>query len=177
MSHEEVMRPLVVQVCAATAWLHELGIAHRDISLENILLTKDATGTLNVKLIDFGMATPSRFCSCAEGCGKATYQAPEMHRGPSCEYDAFMADAFAVGVAIFAMRTQDYPWESTRADQCKLFRFIKYKGLRCFLEKRPTNVQGCKVFADVFSGPLSELVIGLLEVSPTQRLPLSEVKP
>ncbi|CAK0819824.1 unnamed protein product [Prorocentrum cordatum] len=33
------MQPIVLQIFTAVRWLHELGIAHRDLSLENVLLT------------------------------------------------------------------------------------------------------------------------------------------
>ena len=103
------MLPIVGQIFTAVCWLHDLGVAHRDLSLENILLT-DNGGSMQVKLIDFGMSTTQRVCK-RELRGKQSYQAPEMH-GP--EYDAFLADEFALGVVLFAMAVQDYPWTSTK---------------------------------------------------------------
>lgn len=100
---EATMRPIVKQIFSAVRRLHDLGISHRDLSLENILLTDEGNGTLRVKLIDFGMATLSRECR-REPRGKLVYQAPEMHKID--HYDAFLVDAFALGVTLFAMAAQ-----------------------------------------------------------------------
>lgn len=42
------------QVVSAIAHLHEIGIVHRDIKLENIICTR--RGTREVKLVDFGFS-------------------------------------------------------------------------------------------------------------------------
>ena len=38
--------------------MHELGIAHRDLKLENVMLTKSETGGQNesLRIIDFGLS-------------------------------------------------------------------------------------------------------------------------
>ncbi len=51
---EGEIRRIWGQVMMAVGYLHEKNIAHRDIKLENILLTKDLE---TVKLIDFGFST------------------------------------------------------------------------------------------------------------------------
>ena len=53
----------------------------------------------------------SRMCK-REVRGKQSYQAPEMHGSDT--YDAFLADDFALGVVVFAMAVQDYPWTATK---------------------------------------------------------------
>jgi len=49
---EDQVRVIAYQICEATAFLHKLGIIHRDLKLENILLT--SSRELQIKLIDFG---------------------------------------------------------------------------------------------------------------------------
>jgi serine/threonine protein kinase len=63
----------------ATAYLHEHGIGHRDISLENLLL-KDGVA----RVMDFGMAVRSRSASDTPlrfflAVGKDNYRAPECY--------------------------------------------------------------------------------------------------
>lgn len=169
---EIVMQPLVVQICSAVRWLHELGLVHRDISVENILVDTDASGNQHVKLIDFGMSVLSRSCSGGVRC-KASYQAPEESE---CEraWDGFMADTFAVGVTIFVMAAHDYPWASTRAFECQRFQYVQTAGFCRFLKKRKLRSGNGEVLMDVFSNRLIKLLEGLLEMSPEKRLTLGE---
>jgi len=69
----------MLQLFQAVAYLHKHFIAHRDISLENILL-KDG----NVKLMDFGMSVRSHSTSGSplrffRAVGKDYYRAPEAY--------------------------------------------------------------------------------------------------
>ncbi len=54
---QEIAR--IVAVIADAAWFaHARGIAHRDIKASNVILTRDAAGTLQPVLLDFGLASP-----------------------------------------------------------------------------------------------------------------------
>ena len=48
---EERARTWSSQVTSAVAYMHDLGIAHRDLKLENLLLTGDLR---TIKICDFG---------------------------------------------------------------------------------------------------------------------------
>eukprot|EP00931_Biecheleriopsis_adriatica_P032784 TRINITY_DN19083_c0_g1_i1.p1 TRINITY_DN19083_c0_g1~~TRINITY_DN19083_c0_g1_i1.p1 ORF type:complete len:425 (+),score=65.51 TRINITY_DN19083_c0_g1_i1:181-1275(+) len=170
-AREEFMVPMVIQIFSAVKTLHELGIAHRDLSLENILLTNLSNGDQRIKLIDFGMATFHQICR-KEVRGKDSYQAPEMHT--ASQYDAFSSDAFALGVVVFAMASQDYPWTSTKPNTCQLFAYISAFGLEKFFKKRKLRKGNGEHLIEVISSQLSELLIGLLEVEPDRRLSLGE---
>jgi hypothetical protein len=171
LEREGVMRPLAVQMFSAVRWLHEMGIAHRDLSLENILLTQNPDGTNSIKLIDFGMSTLKRTCK-KEVRGKQSYQAPEMHLQD--EYDAFLIDEFALGVVLYAMGAQDYPWTSTKRHTCKLFEYVYTYDLRKFLTKRKLRKGAGESLAEVFSADFMDLLEGLLETHPKKRSCLGE---
>jgi len=171
-AREAIMLPLAVQIFSAVRTLHELGVAHRDLSLENILLTDLPSGEQRVMLIDFGMATVTRMCR-REVRGKQSYQAPEMHS--ASQYDAFLADGFALGVVLFAMAVQDYPWTSTKQNTCQLFEYITTFGFQKFLKKRKLRKGTGEHLAEVFSAELAELLQGLLQVEPEKRLSLGEL--
>jgi len=168
-AREAVMLPIVGQIFVGVRWLHDLGVAHRDLSLENILLT-DAAGGQQVKLIDFGMSTTNRICR-REVRGKQSYQAPEMHS--ATEYDAFLADEFALGVVLFAMAVQDYPWTSTKKSSCQLFEYISTFGLMKFLRKRKLR-KGTEHLSEVLSPELAQLIDCMLQLEPVNRLSLGE---
>lgn len=172
---EDLLRPLALQIVQGVKQLHEMAIVHRDLSLENLVMAKGQEGgnaeDLKVCVIDFGMSSTARyFHSCVSG--KPSYQAPELYSDR--DYDAFLTDAFAVGVSLYAAFVKDYPWLSTRPGGCKCFEFFKKNGFRKYIAKRKLRGFGGMVVADVMSEPLVRLLEGLLAVRPADRLTLGE---
>jgi len=165
------MKPLTHQMFSAVQWMHDLGVAHRDLSLENILLTDVGGSELQIKIIDFGMCTLSRTCR-GEVRGKQSYQAPEMHL--DAEYSAFLADEFAIGVTMFAMAAQDYPWTSTKPSVCQLNEYVGMFGFRKFLQKRKLRRGSGEYLIQVFSPALVEVLEGLLQKQPSSRYGFGE---
>jgi serine/threonine protein kinase len=174
MQREDIIKPLVVQIFDSVRWIHALGIAHRDLSLENVLITKDETGQLQIKLIDFGNASLQRRCSGVYG--KKSYQAPEVHVEHG--YDAFLIDAFSTGVVVFAMAMKEYPWYSTKTDGCQMFMYARRQGFIKLLEKRKVSSPGAgqgERMIDVLSPELKLVMGGLLKFEPQDRAPLSDL--
>lgn len=147
---EVIIKPIFSQLCAAVRWLHEFGISHRDLSPENVLLTDAPNGEVQVQIIDFCQATLSRNYA-AEVTGKPSYQAPEMHT-ETC--DGFLIDAFSVGVILYFMALQDYPWMSTKKDACAVFDFISNYGLKEFASRKRCRADTDKTILEVMSAPL-----------------------
>mmetsp|Transcript_113854 Transcript_113854/g.226575 ORF Transcript_113854/g.226575 Transcript_113854/m.226575 type:complete len:597 (+) Transcript_113854:174-1964(+) len=193
LSREGQLQPVARQVFSAVRWLHELGIAHRDLSLENVLLHRCyGSGSVNcevcagrecglccrcgrgvhVKLCDFAMCSMER--SCTDGVrGKRSYQAPEMHLEETA-YDPFLADAFALGVLLYAAAAQDYPWNSTVPEAgCDRFRYAQSVGFRKYLQLKRLRKTG-PTMMQVFSEPLVTLLEGLMQMEPEKRLILGE---
>lgn len=170
VEREAEMRPILTQVFTAVRSLHDLGIAHRDLSLENVMLTDGQEGELQVKIIDYGMASMSR-TAIREVRGKRSYQAPEMFE--RYEYDTFLADSFAIGVIVFCMAVHSYPWNYTKPGKDFSCDMARAKGLDVFLQKK--RLQCCKKpVAEVFSKSYVELVHGLLAFDPEARYSLGE---
>jgi serine/threonine protein kinase len=170
---EEITLPVVQQIFDAVLILHEHGVAHRDLSLENILLREEKDGVQKVEIIDYGMATLSRTGRGRKYFGKSPSQAPEMHFDGL--YDNFLADSFALGVLVYTMSVGEYPWKSTKPGKCNLFELHKGLGLVGFLQTRRFAGQGdLRKLIEVLSPSLVELLAGLLEIEPAQRLSLGE---
>eukprot|EP00931_Biecheleriopsis_adriatica_P054471 TRINITY_DN32058_c0_g1_i1.p1 TRINITY_DN32058_c0_g1~~TRINITY_DN32058_c0_g1_i1.p1 ORF type:complete len:469 (+),score=94.90 TRINITY_DN32058_c0_g1_i1:93-1409(+) len=167
---ELTVKTMALQLFSAVRGLHDIGIAHRDISSENILITAGPDGEPRIKLIDFGMASTDQYC--LRGLyGKKTYRAPEMHT--SDVYDTFLADDFSVGVVLYCMAIGDYPWKCTKAGVCKLFEFTRLHGMQTFFANRRARMS--KHFLnEVTSCALVEILEGLLQFEPGDRLCLGE---
>ena len=84
-----------------------MGISHRDIKLENILLDS----AYNIKIADFGMSSTYK-----EGetlttiCGSPHYIAPEMLNGKS--YDPLASDIWSCGIIFYGMVAGYMPFDA-----------------------------------------------------------------
>ena len=108
---EKILRYIFKEIVKALHQLHRNGVAHRDIKLENVMVTSN----YEFKLIDLGMCVPlagkkkdgfNRACK-----GTPAYMSPEhWHR---TAYQGQDADLFALGVSLFVMRMYKYPFDSS----------------------------------------------------------------
>ena len=98
------------QVCDGLNYLHtEAHIAHRDIKIDNILLDDKYTA----KLTDFGFAKESlddngKVILSETYCGTEPYYSPQIVKRQ--KYNPFMADCWAMGVVLFAMLNNKFPF-------------------------------------------------------------------
>ena len=104
---EPMARHIFSQVVEAVAHLHNLGLAHRDIKDENILIDHD----FSVKLIDLGSAAfvnPDRPFDLF--LGTKQYAAPEI----LCrnEYCGWAADVWSLGCCLYIILTGAVPFSS-----------------------------------------------------------------
>jgi serine/threonine-protein kinase len=110
---------VLVPILGALAAAHEHGVVHRDIKPENIFLTRDSTGRVVPKLIDFGVSKvlePGQ-SGAQTGAGTALgtprYMAPEQLRGEP-DVDA-RADVWSVGVVLYELVSGVNPFEAPTA--------------------------------------------------------------
>lgn len=175
LNREAAARQLLTHVLHAVKRVHAEGIAHGDLSLENVLITDPEEGQPQgspLRLIDFGASTLGRLARGARG--KPSYQAPEMHLAE--EYDAIVADAFAVGVMAFTLIVGNYPWRSTRPHLCPRFRFMAQKGFLAYLTRQKIKRDDGLVesLSETISPSGVSFLSQMLDVEPTSRLTVSD---
>jgi eukaryotic-like serine/threonine-protein kinase len=103
---------ILEQMCAALARAHDLGVVHRDLKSDNILLSTRGGRKDFVKILDFGLAhlaMDPRLAPKGAVFGTPEYMAPEQARG---EEATAQSDLYALGVLFFEMLTGQLPFRS-----------------------------------------------------------------
>jgi len=106
--HEDEARHWMKQLTRGIQSLHDVGICHRDLSLENVLVHN---GTCQI--IDFGMCLRMPETEAARGfkrplmtpqgsCGKLFYMSPEVYNNREA-FDGEAIDVWSAGVMLFMM--------------------------------------------------------------------------
>ncbi|TFK50468.1 Pkinase-domain-containing protein [Heliocybe sulcata] len=104
--NEEETRIIFGQLCLAVAYVHEKGIVHRDLKLENVLLDERC----RVKLGDFGFTREfDRSALLETFCGTTGYASPEMLAGQ--KYLGPEVDVWSLGVILYTLLTGTLPFD------------------------------------------------------------------
>lgn len=108
---------ILEQMTAALARAHDLGVVHRDLKSDNIMLTSRGGRKDFVKILDFGLAALTRDPRLApKGAvfGTPEYMSPEQARG---EDAIASSDLYALGILFFEMLTGRLPFRSGDRDE------------------------------------------------------------
>uniref|UniRef100_M4BC31 Protein kinase domain-containing protein n=1 Tax=Hyaloperonospora arabidopsidis (strain Emoy2) TaxID=559515 RepID=M4BC31_HYAAE len=151
---------LFAQIAKGLSFLHASGVAHRDLSLENVLLNDG-----QVKICDFGLSTEAHECP-SEPVGKFYYMAPEVMEKGGGLYDPKAADVWSLGVLLFILLTGSplFVEEKTRAST---FRILQKYGVGKILE-----LWG---FHQYVSKSTIKFLTLLLQVEPLRRVSAEDV--
>ncbi|KAI9845760.1 MAG: hypothetical protein M1837_004593 [Sclerophora amabilis] len=182
---------LFKQLLRGVAYLHLHGIAHRDIKLENLLLTNEG----HLKITDFGVSEV--FCGehpglrgsggecgrnmkecrrCAPGiCGSLPYIAPEVLE-KNGEYDPRPLDVWSCALVYLTMRYRGSPWLAAEKGNPQFDKFLR--GWEAFSAKNPdqiiTDESGTpkcgEVFAALDSQAMRRLLLRMMHPVPEKRI-------
>lgn len=169
-------KELFRQVLLGLRHLHDAGVAHRDLTLENIMLSR--TGIC--KLIDFGMSLrlprfpneisakddrnrPVLLIPPQGTCGKSNYIAPEVMENRR-DFNPQLSDVWSLGVLLFVMLT-GVPPVAVAYDLDDRYRLICNDGLQQLL----------KQWGFSLSNDAVDILFHLLRPNPQDRLTLKEI--
>lgn len=161
---ERTAKHVLKQVILAVLYLHERGIAHRDVKPENILLASNQASLPRVKLTDFGLSrvvgTPGSSAPdilMASQCGTAYYLAPEIAN--NFDYGK-PVDMWACGVVAFVMLAGKFPFYGDTDEK--------------FMRRLRAGVQFPNSEWRHVSKGAKSLIRGLLDPNPENRLTASD---
>jgi len=110
---------IAADLAKALAAAHAIGVLHRDVKPQNILMRQLEAGGFQLKLCDFGLAVQrveemSRQGTTTTRLGTPGYAAPEQYTMSSREQDA-RVDVFGLGMTLYRLATGRLPWEASSA--------------------------------------------------------------
>src|SRR5438132_1616401 len=147
---------IIEQMGAALSRAHDLGVVHRDLKSDNILLTHRGGRKDFVKILDFGLAALAhdpRLAPKGAVFGTPEYMSPEQARG---EQAGPHSDLYALGVLFFEMLTGQLPFRAGDRDSLLEMQ-------RTAPAPRPTSIRkDCHPAAE-------RIVLRLLEKDPRKR--------
>jgi serine/threonine-protein kinase len=106
---------IVVQCCKALAAAHRLGIIHRDIKPDNIMLARDLDGGTIVKILDFGIAKlkdSGGHTVTGSVLGTPAYMSYEQASGMSSEKLDGRSDIYSLGIVCYVMLAGQPPFRA-----------------------------------------------------------------
>lgn len=176
-------------------YLYSIGIAHRDIKLENLLLTQDS----HLKITDFGCAKVfselrrdlrsndaecgevfGKIRKCGPGvCGSLPYIAPEV-LAEDRSYDPRFADIWSCAIVCLAVIHCGTPWGAAEEKDAGYSRFLKW--WEEFLRSEPDRIvtgdvypKIGKFFSDLRTKTLLRLILRMLHPIPEKRTTICDV--
>lgn len=171
---EQTAANLIRQVLQGLHYLHQLGVVHRDLKLDNILLKGTQNSEQEVKIADFGLSALVRlgeggydanesgkrkkFKGLQEMWGTKEYFAPELIEGA---YGP-QADMWSMGCVMYEMLIGKPAFPHVRNDR-ELYSRIQ----------RAQYDTSCREYA-ALSETAKSLLKGMLQVDPTKRFSATE---
>ena len=148
-----IFKKIFKQIFDAMNYLHKNHMAHRDIKLENILMTRE----YEIKIIDFGfgMFNPENKLQ-NFFCGTPNYMPPEIaFKKP---YVGQKADLWSLGVLVYKMYCADFPFKGKNEKDL-------YKAIR----------KGKFTMANYTPDYIKKIIVNMIEIDPNKRLTCEEV--
>jgi serine/threonine protein kinase len=147
------------QICRALAAAHEVGIIHRDLKSENVILTLRGKDPDFVKVLDFGICkhvnADASQTSPGLVMGSPDYMAPEQGAGLEA---TVASDVYSVGCILFEMLTGRLPFEGRNA-------------IDVLMQKGAREAVRATTYRTEMPEPLADVIARCLSRAPATRPP------
>ncbi|XP_067671741.1 testis-specific serine/threonine-protein kinase 3-like [Haliotis asinina] len=154
---ENVAKKMFKQIVSAVHYLHEIGVVHRDLKCENVLIKKDG----DVIISDFGFSR--RFDQNSKPsktfCGSAAYASPQLIKGTP--YDPRQNDTWSLGCILFILTCGSMPFDDSNIKKM----VQRQKEGVCF----PSKVK------DKINPDIKALIRRILEPDPSKRYTTTDI--
>ena len=157
---EDYGRLIFLQLLDGLEAIHDSNIVHRDIKLDNIMISGE---DYTLKYVDFGFATEKSNGFLTTFLGTPNYAAPELHLKQ--KYLGVYEDIFSLGVTIFIIVTGHLPFILALPND-PLYQYIFCVDYINYWRNRKIKV----------SPSFMELFDNLIAFDPTQRPSISEIR-
>jgi serine/threonine-protein kinase len=149
---------IVRQIASALGAAHQVGVVHRDLKPDNIMLINRGGNPYFVKVLDFGIAkvggAASKLTKTGMVFGTPHYMAPEQAAGQAVDQ---RTDVYALGVIMYEMFTGKVPFDADT--------FMAILSKHMFEAPIPPSQQ----FADVKLGAIEDVILKALAKKPEDR--------
>lgn len=163
-------------VLDALEYMHDIGVAHRDIKLENILLDmKNKT----VKVIDFGQSfefkKDNQYIYSHDICGTEGYFPPEYYN--QLEYMPDKVDVWCCGVVLYNLVFDCMPWEHPKRSKDDIYARCYYYFKDNELEPNVFNPKKYKLKVQEEDIPIiNDIFKSIFNLNPEKRTTMKEIK-
>ena len=153
---EDFCKVIFYKIVKSVESIHNFGICHRDIKVDNILFDAD----FGIKINDFGHA--KEYEPLLEGiCGTKKYQAPEIKE--SKQYDGYKIDIFSLGVTLFALTVGNHGFDSASKDN-EYYQFIYDRNEEGYWKKYNEKISSMEL-----SDKFKKLYLSMVDPEPKER--------
>lgn len=167
--HDVFIRTYFHQLIEGLEYLHSQGIAHLDLKLDNLLLSKDCT----LKITDFEQSqTKGDEALFAKGTN--SYRSPELKKR-ECK-NLFAADIYSAGVVLFCFKTRQFPFfeSDAKGDQPgEIFNSLFVNNNVEYWENKAKTLHKKSNF---FPEDFRVLLNGMLDPNPIKRFTIDQIK-
>ncbi len=101
-------KTLFYKIVKGVEHIHSKNTVHRDLKLQNIVVKN----LDSPKIVDFGFSRKGLFLNFDDHCGTPNYMAPEL-LFPKKSRKAVYADIWALGIILFYLLAEEYPFRGT----------------------------------------------------------------